>query len=102
MPSLALPGSGQQAVCISLTYQEKHWILMPVSNDRIGKTLRLEGVALTQSGKELFGIVKVEPIDNYSKQLALFFERNGFRMMEVGSGEPRFVSVNAVTGNDSQ
>ena len=45
-----------------------------MSNDRVGKKLRINGVALTQSGKELFRIVQVEPIDNYSKALAQFFE----------------------------
>ena len=97
MPSLALPGSGQQAVCISLTYQEKHWILMPVSTAGIGKELKINGVALTQSGRELFSIVNVEPLNNYSKALARFLEGKGFRMIEVGGGEPRIVDVNAGT-----
>ena len=101
MPCVAFPGAGQQAVCNPLWYQGKHWILIPMSNDRVGKTLRIDGVALTQSGRELFRIVKVEPMDKYSKALAQFFERNGFRMIEVGDGKPRVVSVNDVTGFNS-
>ena len=90
MPCVALPGGGQRAVCIPLSYQGRHWILMPVSNERIGKTLRIEGVGLTQSGSELLKIVKVEPMDKYSKGLAQFFERNGFRMIKVGDGKTAY------------
>ena len=94
-PPAILPGLEQQAICIPLSYQGKHWILMPISNDKIGKKLRIGGVALTQSGKELFRIVQVEPIDNYSKALAQFFEGKGLRMIEVADGNPRVVDVSA-------
>ena len=98
MPCVAFPtGFEQQAICIPLSYQGKHWILMPVSTTGIGKELRVSGVALTQSGKELFNIVKVEPIDNYSKALAQFFEGKGFRMIEVPGANPRVVDVSAGT-----
>ena len=95
-PCVALPavsGLGQQAICIAWSYQVKHWILMPMSNDRIGKKLEVNGVALTQSGRELFSIVKVELIDNYSKALAQLFEGKGFRMIEVADGKPRVANV---------
>ena len=75
---------------------------MPMSNKKVGKTLRINGVALTQSGRELFKIVTVEPMDKYSQELAHFFEENGFRMVEVGGGEPRIVNINAGTEFDSQ
>ena len=101
MPCVALPGGGPQAVCLPFGYQGRHWILMPMSNDKIGQTLKIEGVALTRSGRELSRIVKIEPIDNYSTQLAWFFQRNGFRMTEVDNGQPRVESVNAATGYDS-
>ncbi len=100
MPCVALPavsGLGQQAICIAWSYQGKHWILMPMSNDRVGKKLEVNGVALTQSGRELFSIVKVELIDNYSNALAQFFEGKGFRMLEVAGDKPHVVDVNAGT-----
>ena len=101
-PCVALPGGEQRAVCIPLRYQGRHWILMPVSKDNIGKKLRMEGVVLTQSGIELSRIVKVEPMDDYSKALAQYFDRNGFRMIEVGDAKPHMISGDAVTGFDSQ
>ena len=102
VPCVAIPGTAQNAVCIPFHYQGRHWILMPMSSDTIGKTLRINGVALTRSGRDLFRIVKVEPMDQYSRELAQFFERNGFRMIEVGNGEPHVVSVDTETGLEPQ
>ena len=99
IPCEALPGGGQQAVCIPLSYQGRHWILMPKSTSEVGKKLRIDGVALTRSGRELLTIVKIKPMDSYSKELTQFFEKNGFRMTEVDGGEPRVVSFNAGTGD---
>ena len=99
MPCVALPGAGQQAVCIPFGYQGKHWILMPRSSSGVGKTLRIDGVALTRTGNELSRIVKIEPMEKYSEELAHFFKRSGFRMVEIDREEPHIVDVNAVTGN---
>ncbi len=102
MPCVALPGGGQQAVFFPFGYRGRHWILMPMSNDRIGQMFRIEGVALTQSGRELSRIVNIEPMDQYSTELAQYFERNGFRMIEVSDGQPCLSGVNTVTENESQ
>ena len=75
---------------------------MPMSNEKVGKKLKTYGVALSQSGRELFNIVKVEPMDKFTPKLAQFFEERGFRMVEVGGGKPYVVSINAATGFDSQ
>ena len=88
-----LPGEGQQAMCVPLDYQGKHWILPPMSNEHIGKPLRINGVALTQSGRELSGIVPVEPVETYSQELGQFFEKSGFRMIEVSDGQPRVLRL---------
>ena len=102
MPCVAVPGVKQQVVCIPFNYQGRHWILNPMSNNKIGKSLRINGVALTQSGRELFNIVNIEPMDKYSQELTEFFEKQGFRMIEVSNGHPSVVSVNPATGVDSQ
>ena len=94
-PCVAVPDLEKQAICIPLSYQGKHWILMPIARGKIGKKLRIYGVALTHTGRELFSIVKVEPLNQYSRELAQFFERNGFRMMEVPGANPRVVDVSA-------
>ena len=101
-PCVALPSAGQQAVCLPLRYQGRHWILMPQSKKEVGRKLRIHGVSLTQSGRELLAIVKVEEMGSYSSNLAQFFEKNGFRMVEIGDPEPHVVSINADTGLHSQ
>ena len=85
-----------------LSYQGKHWILTPLSNDDIGKRLRINGVALTSAGRELSKIVEIEPVDEYSKNLAAFFNKNGFQMTEVGDGQPRVLSANLTMGPTPQ
>ena len=102
MPCVVFPGVAQGAAFIPFVYQGRHWILMPRSSDKVGKKLRISGVALTQSGRELFRIVKVEPMEKYSRELTQFFEAIGFRMVEVDDGDPRVVSLGAATGFDSQ
>ena len=92
-PCLAMPGDGRQAICIPLGYQGRYWILMPTSHTQMNKKLRIDGVALTQSGKELSTIVKVEPADKYSKALAQWFEKRGFRMVEVADGNPLLANI---------
>ena len=102
MPCVPLPGAGEQAVCFPLSYLGKHCILMPLSADKVGKTLRVHGVALTNSGRELFKIVGVRPIEKYSEELAQFLKRGGYRMTRVDGGEPRVVRLDFATGRDSQ
>ena len=101
-PSLPFPGprAGQQAICVPLRYQGKHWILLPSSSDYVGKRLRINGVALTSSGRELSKIVQIEPVDEYSKNLAEFFKRNGFQMTAVGDAQPRVLDLNLTMGQD--
>ena len=101
-PCVAVSGAGQLVACIPFGYQGTHWILRPMSGDKVGTKLKIHGVALTKSGTELFRVVKLEAMDRYTKELAQFFERNGFRMMETGDGAPRLVSVDSATGPDSQ
>ena len=98
-PCVAAPGAAQQAICIPLSYQGKYWVMEPKSKSSVGKPLRVYGVALTQSGRELSKIVTAEPMDKYSQKLAQFLEDQGFRVTEVGGREPRVVSLNAVTGD---
>lgn len=98
VPCIAVREAGQSAICTPMVYQGRHWIMMPKSNNRIGSKLRIEGVELTQAGRELFKIVKVEPRDEHTKKLEQWLENKGYRMVEVGDGKPRIVNVDAGTG----
>ena len=99
MPSLE---TGQPLLYMPFGYQGKEWVLRPTSKKKAGNKLRIHGVALTQSGRELSRIVNIDPVDKYSRELAGFLEGKGYRMTEVGRGEPHFVNIHAVTGLESE
>ena len=92
-PCVALTGDATQAVCLPLRYQGRYWILKPTSKGKVGKKLKVHGVALTQSGRELFTIVEVDSIEKYSRGLVQFFQKRGFRMIGVDGRGPRIVSI---------
>ena len=85
-----------------MSYQGRYWILVPASDSRVGKKLKVHGVALTQSGRELFTIVAAEPMEGYSGKLFKFLEQKGYSMVEIKGDEPRIVSINAGMVCESQ
>ncbi len=101
-PCVALPGMPQLAACIPISHQGRHWILIPKTKGGIDKTLRISGVALTNCGSELLRVVKLEPVDNYTKAMDAWFEGQGFRMFEVEDGNPRVMPIDPVTGIPSE
>ena len=101
-PCFPIGDAGQQALCRPFSYQGRHWTLMPMSNGEVGKKIKMNGVALTQAGRELLNIVKAEPMGKFTQELAQFIETHGFRMVEVDGRELRVVSINVATGIDSQ
>ena len=100
-PCVAVPATPVLTFCIPFDYQGRHWILVPKSEDGVGKNVRINGVALTNSGRELSRIVEIKPMPDYSKALAEFFDKRGFRMIEVDGKGPRAVDIKAGTVSDS-
>ena len=100
--SLPVQATGKHTVFLPFGFQGKHWILMPKSNGKTGKNLRIHGVALTRSGMELSRIVEIEPVEEFSKALSQYLEKEGYRMVKVGHGGPQVVNLNADTGFDSK
>ena len=94
LPCVALPGLEERAVCITFTYQRKHWVLVPNERGAVGKRLRINGVALTNSGRKLSEIVETKQVFKYSQELAGFLEKNGFRMIEVFDAQPLIIDTN--------
>ena len=93
MPSVVLPGNDHQVFRIPLTYQGRHWVLVSDANKEVSNKVRIEGVALTHSGRELLKIVKIEPVEDYSRNLAKFFESKGTRMVEVDTEQPHVINI---------
>ncbi len=84
----------KQGFCLPLIFQGRHYTLEPTSRASVGKVIRMHGVALTKSGRELSRIVKVEPVDKYSQDLARYFQQRDLRMVEGGGGQPKSISFN--------
>ena len=96
--TLPVQATGKHTVFLPFGFQGKHWILMPASSGKTGKNLRIHGVALTRSGMELSRIVEIEPLEEFSKALSRYLEKEGFRKVKVGHGGPQVVDLNADTG----
>ena len=92
-PCMALQGESNRGVCISFQHQGKYWILKPNSAREIGKQIKIYGVALTQSGKELMTIVRISALESYSMSLGQFFQKQGFRIIGVDDPGTHIVST---------
>lgn len=101
IPCIALPGATGQAVCLPFTHQGRCWVLIPNSKDVIDKKLRIHGVALTRAGSELLQVVRIERVDNYTRDLVRWFERKQFRMAEVSDSTPLMVNTDSASVSDS-
>jgi len=94
--TIGYQGLEHKAYCRPFTYKGKHWILRPTHRENVGQTIKIHGVALTNSGKELFRIVKLDPVDQYSQELDRFFQKHGYWMVEAEDGRPRDVNLNGL------
>lgn len=88
-------GAEMKGYCMPLTFQGRHFTLEPTDRTVVNKVIKMHGVALTKSGRELSKIVNVEPVGKYLQDLALFFQHRGLRMVEGGDGKPRIVDLRA-------
>ena len=77
--------TGDAVIRLPFRFQGRHWILFPSDSRTIGDEYRLSGVALSQAGKELSGIVECNPMPAYQEALASFFTTQNLAMTEVSS-----------------
>ena len=70
-------------VGMKLSYCKKHFGLVPTDREKYDKTVKLNGVTLTQAGKELLKIIPLEESSNYSKALEEFFEQKHLKLVEI-------------------
>ena len=75
-------------VVLGFSYQDTYWGLLPEGNRKDGRELKLHGVALSKAGQELLNIVEVEPIEDYTNDLADFFAKQKLKMVSI-SGKQR-------------
>ena len=85
---ISLSGPEPQWLRIPFTFQGRSWALESTTRRREDEEVRLSGVALTQSGRELSRIVELQRMEEYSQDLTAFFEKSGLRMVELATHEP--------------
>jgi Protein of unknown function (DUF2806) len=68
---------------IPFRFQNKLWALNSDAPRQVGQELRLHGVALTHSGKELMQIVDIVLDERFSADLHAFFKAQGLTMTPV-------------------
>jgi hypothetical protein len=72
-----------KTVALPLKYQNRDWALVPSAERTIGQELRLDGVALSRSGKELLKIVDIETNDLFTDAIKDFFQKRNLSMVEI-------------------
>ncbi len=65
---------------LSFWHRNTYWALVPMEGREDRQELKLDGVALSQAGRELFGIIDIEPVKNYTDDLFNFFMKQKLKM----------------------
>ena len=63
---------------LPLTYQKQQYGLVPKNPIAGPVEFRVHGVALSRTGKELFNVMDIEPVEAYTTALINFFESQGY------------------------
>lgn len=69
---------------ISFRFQNRDWVLMPSQGSTPRNKIKLHGVSLNQSGRELSRVVDIEPADQFTEALRSFLHNQHLEMTEVG------------------
>lgn len=76
-------------VQIPFLFQNRCWVLVSANSHDSNKQLKLHGVALTESGKELSRVVDLEPMEKFTQDLKNFLLEKKLEMKEVNDWSPR-------------
>ena len=68
----------------AIRYQSEDWGLIPGEQRDTSKELRIHGVSLSRTGRELFGVVELLSVPNYNEALSDYFDGIGLRMERIG------------------
>ncbi len=67
----------------SFCFENKHYGLVPTDDEKYDKDLRLSGVALTKSAKELINTIPLKEVDNYKTELEEFLSKKHLKLVEI-------------------
>ena len=70
-------------VPLPFQHQGRYWALKPTIERAGGNEFRVNGVGLSNVGRELFHIIDQVPVPQYTQDLKEFFEKQNLQMLEV-------------------
>ena len=76
-----LPG---WSVFVAIRYRYEEWGLIPEDERDTSKELRIHGVSLSRTGRELFSVVELLSVPSYDQALSDYFGGMGLRMERIG------------------
>ncbi len=68
---------------IPFRFQNRYWRLVPIGKRDPNSEIKLNGVALTISGRELSNVIDLEPMDKFLHVLIGYFQQCNLQMKEV-------------------
>lgn len=75
--NLAIADNNNIVKCV-IKYNNKNFGLLPIDREKYDKNLKLNGVALTKSGKELLSIIPIKEYENYTNELNAFLKKSTY------------------------
>lgn len=73
----------QKQVGAILRFQNRNYGFVPSDIEKYDKVVKLDGVALTNAGKELLDILPINDSDNYKEELIKYFESKHLDLVEI-------------------
>ncbi len=64
-------------------HQGRHWVLVPLPGWNENQDMKVLGVAFSRAGCELFPVVDLDPMEDYTADLKKFFAEQNLQMIEV-------------------
>ena len=75
--------SDSRILHVPFRFQNRNWILIPLEGRSQKDELKLSGVSLNGSGRELARVVDLEAAEQFTEDLRAFFRRENLSMTEV-------------------
>ena len=81
--SISVLNSESGKASLPFRYGGKFWTLDRMPGSKLSGELRLHGVALSGTGRELASIVEAEPMEEYTQALNAFFRSQSLQLVET-------------------
>ena len=88
---IPIPNDHSHMIRAPFKHQGRYWVLIPNGEWTVGREFRLNGVALTQSGKELSKVVGISAVEEFTRDLEKYFNAQGLQLVETVVTDPQVI-----------